>query len=111
MKAHRVSALAVQFPSLERMDTLTHRMILFSFPLLSLGMVLGALRARELWGHYWDWSPKETFALITWLVYAAFLVLRWAWAWRGRKSTYLSLAGFVLALTTYALVYCLRFHT
>ncbi len=110
MKARRVSPLAALLPSLEEMDAWVHRMILLAFPLLSVGMVLGAFRAHDLWGRYWDWSPKETLALITWLVYMAFLVARWAYSWRGRKSTYLSLAGFFLAVTTYALVYLIRFN-
>lgn len=109
MKTHQPMRLAAAWPSLEQLEVLVYRMIGLAFPLLTAAMIFGALRAHQLWGHYWDWNPKETFALITWVVYLAFLVMRQSFGWRGRKSTYLSLAGFVLALLTYSAVYWVKF--
>jgi len=109
LKQRQPMRLSVALPSLERLDQLVFWMISIAFPILSVSMILGALHAHQVWGHYWAWNPKETFALITWSIYLAFLVLRQVYGWRGRRSTYLSLVGFVLALVTYSAVYWVRF--
>ena len=72
-----------------------------AFPLLTLGVLLGARWAYDAWGRYWGWDAKETWALITWLIYAAYLHMRLVVGWRGRKTAYLSLAGFGVVLFTY----------
>ena len=95
---------ALRLPSLQSMDRFAHLMVLAAFPILSLGMLAGSLWAHETRGHYWGWTPKETFALITWLIYAAYFGMRSLSGWRGRKATYLSLAGYALALLTWILV-------
>jgi len=88
-------------PSLEGLDALIFKLIFTAVPLLTLGIGLGAIWAHRAWGRFWGWDPKETFALMTWLVYVAYLFIRWLRGWRGRKTTYLSLAGFGLVLFTY----------
>jgi ABC-type transport system involved in cytochrome c biogenesis permease subunit len=90
-------------PSLDVLEGFVHRAILWAFPLLSAGLLFGALWAKRAWGRYWGWDPKETFAFVTWLIYGGYLLVRHS-GWRGRKSVYLSLAGCVLVLFTWILV-------
>ena len=59
-----------------------------------MGVLLGAAWAYDAWGRYWGWDPKETWAFITWVVYAIYLHMRLVTGWRDRKTAYLSLAGF-----------------
>jgi cytochrome c-type biogenesis protein CcsB len=108
MKSRHLTNFAWNLPSLESMDAFIHRLIVWAFPMLSVGILLGAHWAYQAWGRFWAWDPKETFSLITWSVYLLFLVTRWAKGWRGRKSTYLSLVGFVLVLITFIAVSFMR---
>lgn len=98
LKSRRL-VLATRVPSLDVLEGFVHRMIAWAFPLLSVGIVLGAIWARRMWGRYWGWDPKETFAFVTWTLYGLYLVIRHS-GWRGRKSVYLSLTGFLLVLIT-----------
>ncbi|MBI4976774.1 MAG: cytochrome c biogenesis protein CcsA [Spirochaetes bacterium] len=79
----------------------TYRVILFGFPFLTAGIITGALWAERAWGRYWGWDPKETWALITWLVYAAYLHLRFMRGWKGRKLSIIAAAGFLVVIFTY----------
>jgi ABC-type transport system involved in cytochrome c biogenesis permease subunit len=100
MLKHRRAPLPwAVLPSLDQLEAFVHRMILWAFPLLTIGIVFGAFWARREWGRYWGWDPKETFAFVTWLVYGIYLLIRHS-GWRGRKSVYLSLGGFLLVLCT-----------
>lgn len=101
LKSKRPGHLAFRLPPLDDLDNLIFRIILFGWPALALGLVLGTQWANQVWGRYWGWDPKETWALITVLVYSAYLYLRLFAGWRGRKTAYLSLAGFALVLFTY----------
>ena len=86
---------------LKTMDGLTHRLILFGYPLLTLGVVTGSVWAELSWGRYWNWDPKETWAFATWLIYAAYLHLRYlSWA-RGRLLAFFAVFAFGLILFTY----------
>ncbi len=87
--------------TLEMLDELTYRLILLGFPLLALGIITGGLWANHAWGTYWSWDPKETWSLITWLVYAAYLHARMTKDWRGAKAAWFAIAGFVSVLVTY----------
>lgn len=87
--------------TLEMLDELTYRMILLGFPLLAFGIITGGLWANHAWGTYWSWDPKETWALITWLVYAAYLHARITKDWRGAKAAWFAVAGFASVLVTY----------
>ncbi len=95
------SLLAFRLPPLEDLDDLIYKVIRLAFPLLTLGVLLGARWAYDAWGRYWGWDPKETWALITWIVYAVYLHMRLISGWRGRKTAYMSLAGFGVVLFTY----------
>jgi cytochrome c-type biogenesis protein CcsB len=85
----------------EILDEIVYRSILIGYPLLSLGIITGAAWADYAWGSYWSWDPKETWSLITWLVYSAFLHARLARGWSGHRTAILSVAGFGAVLFTY----------
>jgi len=88
-------------PSTAILDEINYKSIVIGFPLLTLGIVTGAAWANYAWGSYWSWDPKETWSLITWFVYAAFLHARLTRDWRGKKAAILSIVGFVAVLFTY----------
>jgi cytochrome c-type biogenesis protein CcsB len=88
-------------PSPGRLDELNHQMILFGFLWLSVGIITGSVWANSAWGTYWSWDPKETWSLITWLVYAALLHARSLRGWSGRRVAKLSVLGFACVLFTY----------
>lgn len=79
---------------LDNIDNLSYRIISFGFPLLTIGIIAGAVWANEAWGAYWSWDPKETWALITWLVFASYLHARIVKGWEGKQSAILGTAGF-----------------
>lgn len=86
---------------IENIDNLSYRIIGLGFPLLTIGIIAGAVWANEAWGSYWSWDPKETWALITWLVFAAYLHSRLSKSWRGRKPAILASLGFVIIWICY----------
>ncbi len=86
---------------LDLLDEFTYRLIVFGFPFLTVGMTTGSVWADSAWGSYWNWDPKETCSLITWLVYAVYLHARLLKGWKGKKSAYLSLLGFLATLFTF----------
>jgi len=88
-------------PSTSILDEINYKSIIIGFPMLTLGIVTGAAWANYAWGSYWSWDPKETWSLITWFVYAAFLHARLTRDWRGRKAAILSIVGFTAVLFTY----------
>ncbi len=90
-----------KFSHLEKIDTLSYRSILVGFVLLTLGLVSGAVWANEAWGTWWSWDPKETWALISWLFYAAYLHMRISKGWQGRKPALLATSGFFIVLICY----------
>jgi ABC-type transport system involved in cytochrome c biogenesis permease subunit len=100
IKRHESLAVTSKLPSLESMERFIYRMILISFPLLTLGILIGGHWALQTRGRFWGWDPTETFSFVTWTIYALYLALRWAIGWRGRRSTYLALAGFGIILVT-----------
>jgi cytochrome c-type biogenesis protein CcsB len=101
IKSKKPTDMMFRLPPLDDLDNLIYRVISLAFPVLTLGVLLGARWAYDAWGRYWGWDAKETWAFITWLVYAAYLHMRLVVGWRGRKTAYLSLAGFFLVLFTY----------
>nr|YP_009732172.1 c-type cytochrome synthesis protein [Gracilaria spinulosa]QHS70692.1 c-type cytochrome synthesis protein [Gracilaria spinulosa] len=86
---------------LQSIDNLSYRIIGLGFPLLTIGIIAGAVWANEAWGSYWSWDPKETWALITWLVFAAYLHSRLNNAWKGEKPAILASIGFVVVWICY----------
>jgi cytochrome c-type biogenesis protein CcsB len=88
-------------PSLARLDVMQYRVIAVGLPLLSLGIITGAMWAKEAWGAYWQWDPKETAALASWIVYAMFMHLHTRPEWRGRTTAWISVIGFVSIIFCY----------
>jgi cytochrome c-type biogenesis protein CcsB len=86
---------------LESLDNLSYRTISFGFPLLTIGIIAGAVWANEAWGSYWSWDPKETWALITWLVFASYLHARITKSWQGRKPALIASLGFIVVWICY----------
>src|SRR4051812_45462711 len=83
VKSKHLSNLTLQLPSLDRLDTLISKLISAAVPFLTVGILLGAIWAQNTWGRFWGWDPKETWSLITWLVYVTYLIVRWIIGWRG----------------------------
>jgi cytochrome c-type biogenesis protein CcsB len=85
----------------DTLDNISYRIIGLGFPLLTIGIIAGGVWANEAWGSYWSWDPKETWALITWLVFAAYLHSRITKGWQGRKPAILAAVGFVVVWICY----------
>jgi cytochrome c-type biogenesis protein CcsB len=92
---------AKRLPTLETLDQLSYRLVAFVFPLWTFAIIAGAIWAEAAWGRYWGWDPKETWAFITWILYAAYLHARVTAGWKGRKAAWLCL----LAGSTYLFNY------
>ena len=86
---------------LETVDIWSYRIIGLGFPFLTIGIISGAVWANEAWGSYWSWDPKETWALITWLVFAIYLHSRLLKGWQGKKAAALGSAGFFVIWICY----------
>ena len=84
-------AWAINLPTLETLDNLSYRLIALVFPLWSFSVIAGAIWAEAAWGRYWGWDPKETWAFITWVAYAAYLHARVTAGWKGKKAAWLCL--------------------
>lgn len=85
----------------DTLDNISYRIIGLGFPLLTIGIIAGGVWANEAWGSYWSWDPKETWALITWLVFAAYLHSRITKGWQGRKPAILAATGFFMVWICY----------
>jgi cytochrome c-type biogenesis protein CcsB len=90
----RAAAVFRILPEPKVIDQLSYRMAVFAFPLWTFGIIAGAIWADEAWGRYWGWDPTETWAFITWVVYAGYLHARATAGWRGRRAAYIQLIGF-----------------
>ncbi|GAB94223.1 cytochrome c-type biogenesis protein CcsB [Kineosphaera limosa] len=88
-------------PSRQLLDEIGYRSAIVTYPLLTVMIILGAVWANVAWGRYWSWDPKETAALVTWLIYGAYLHARVARDWRGERAAWLLILGFVAILFTY----------
>lgn len=82
-------------------DKFTYKIIQFGFIALTLGLLIGGVWAKEAWGDYWGWDPKENWSLITWLIYLIYLHLRFVKGWRGKKAAYFAILGFLAVIMTY----------
>ena len=91
----------IEFSHSEELDTLSYRSILIGFVLLTLGLISGAVWANEAWGTWWSWDPKETWAFISWLFYAAYLHMRISRGWQGRRPALLATTGFFIVIVCY----------
>jgi cytochrome c-type biogenesis protein CcsB len=93
--------LAALLPSSASLDRTAYRTLAFAFPLWTFAVVAGAIWAENAWGRYWGWDPKETWAFITWVVYAGYLHARATAGWKGKRAAWIALAGFGCFLFNY----------
>ncbi len=101
LRAKNLGASFQRLPSLTRLDTLNHQTLVAGFLLMTLGLISGAVYAQIALGSYWRWDPKEVWALITWLMYAALLHARLVQGWRGRRGAWLSVLAFAALVFTF----------
>ncbi len=101
LKRKRLGPWFRRLPNLEVLDELNYRCLSIGFPLLTAGIITGAIWAQQAWGTYWSWDPKETWSLITWLLYAAVLHGRLTIGWRGRRAAIWAIVGFGAVLFTF----------
>lgn len=94
-------SLLSYFPEFNVLDELTYQMVMFGYLFLTIGIITGAVWANSAWGRYWGWDPKETWSLITWLVYSILLHARFMRRWQGTRIAVLSISGFLAVLFTY----------
>jgi cytochrome c-type biogenesis protein CcsB len=97
----RLATVWQRLPAGANLDKLAYRINALIFPLWTFTIVAGAIWAESAWGRYWEWDPKETWAFITWVAYAAYLHARATAGWKGRKAAYLALAAFACFLFNY----------
>jgi cytochrome c-type biogenesis protein CcsB len=98
----RLKNLLKQYmPAQDQLDDVTYRMIAVGWPLLTGGIITGAVWANSAWGTYWSWDPKETWSLITWFVYAIYLHSRYVRGWKGTQMAVISAVGFLAVIFTY----------
>jgi ABC-type transport system involved in cytochrome c biogenesis permease subunit len=88
-------------PPRDTLEEITYRSVIVGFPMLSAGILTGAVWASYAWGSYWTWDPKETWSLITWILYAIFLHARFARGWTGRRAALMAIIGFASVIFTY----------
>jgi cytochrome c-type biogenesis protein CcsB len=100
----RFSGLARIMPSPAVLDRTAYRAYAFAFPVWTFAVIAGAIWAEYAWGHYWQWDPKETWAFITWVIYAGYLHARATAGWRGRKAAYIAMLGFTSILFNFFIV-------
>ncbi len=101
LKSKRFTGIYQMLPSLDTLDKVNYTCLSIGFPLMTLGIISGAFWANTAWGTYWRWDPKETWALITWFLYAALLHGRLTIGWRGRKAAIFSIIAFMFLLFTF----------
>jgi cytochrome c-type biogenesis protein CcsB len=95
------TGILAMIPGTDVLDELTHQLVMFGFLFLTIGIITGAVWANQAWGRYWGWDPKETWSLITWLIYATLLHARLMRGWKGRRIAILSCVGFMAVMFTY----------
>ncbi len=97
----RREGLQKMLPAADVLDNVTYKIICIAFPLLTLMIAAGAYWANQAWGSYWSWDPKETWAAITWLVYAGYLHMRITRGWKGRRAAWFAILGFAVVIFTF----------
>ncbi len=93
--------LVKKIPSLQDLDIYNYKVIAVGFPLLTIGIILGAVWAATAWSRPWGFDPKETWSAITWVVYAIYLHIRFMRGWKGRRAALLAILGFACVMFTY----------
>ncbi len=103
IKRKSISGFSRLLPSLKELDNINHICLLWGFPLLTLGVLIGSIWARTVWGSHWQWDPKQIWTLAAWLLYAVLLHQRLALGWKGRRVALFSLLAFVILLVGFFL--------
>ncbi|MHB2026805.1 MAG: c-type cytochrome biogenesis protein CcsB [Elusimicrobiota bacterium] len=101
IKSRTPGQISYRLPSIEDLDNLNYRIIVWAFPVLTVGIIMGGIWAYSAWGRFWGWDPKETWAFITALVYAGYLHMRFVKGLRGKKAVYVSMLGFACVIFTF----------
>lgn len=101
LKAKRPLTTEQRAPSLEKLDRINYRLLIWGFVMLSLAMVTGAIWAEATWGHFWSWEPQETWSLVIWLMYAALLESRLTAGWQGRRIAALTIVVFTVLIGSF----------
>ncbi len=94
-------SFANRLPALHVLDRLSFHSVLFGLALLAFGIVSGSMWAKVVWGYWWEWDPKQTWALVAWLFYAGYVGMREGASWRGRKAALIAIAGVFLIVFTF----------
>jgi cytochrome c-type biogenesis protein CcsB len=92
------SGLVSRLPGAAALDRVAHRSAVFGFPIWTFAVIAGAIWAEAAWGRFWGWDPKETWAFIAWVVYAAYLHARTTAGWRGRPAAWVNTVGLVVMI-------------
>ena len=101
IKSRKPSELCYRLPSIEELDNLNYKIIVAAFPILTAGIIMGGVWAYEAWGRFWGWDAKETWSLVTALLYAGYLHMRLVRGLRGRKAVYVSMLAFASVIFTF----------
>lgn len=101
LKIKNLTASFQKLPSLMDADDLCYKMVTIGFTLLTVGIITGSFWAQSAWGSYWQWDPKETWSLITWLLYAIYLHTRLIGGWRGKRTNLVIIIGFICVVITF----------
>lgn len=96
-----IAGWAARVPASDKLQVMTNRIVAFTFPLWTFAVVAGAIWAENAWGRYWGWDPKETWAFITWVVFAAYLHARSTAGWRGDRASWIVIVGWVAFMINY----------
>jgi cytochrome c-type biogenesis protein CcsB len=100
LKSKKFGYFFSRFPSLDALDQLNNHCLTAGFVFLTLGIVTGSIWARQAWGTYWQWDPKETWSLITWFLYLVQLHQRFTVGWRGKRAAFMAIVGFAAVVFT-----------
>ena len=101
LKKKKLGPFYYRLPALDLLDYIEHKSLIIGFPCLTIAIITGSMWASKAWGTYWSWDPKETWSLITWLIYNAIIHSRIGLGWRGKKASYLAIIGFIFVLFTF----------
>ena len=101
IKRKNIQSFSTLYPSLETLDVVNYKCMSYGFPFLTIGIITGSIWAEYAWGSYWNWDPKEVWSLVTWIVYAILIHNRLTIGWRGRKTAYLMILGFISVAVTF----------
>ena len=100
IKSKHMGKFLENFPSLTALDRMNHLCLLIGFPLVTLGIALGFVLAKEIFGSAWVWGHKETWSMVTWVLYAVLIHGRLSSGWKGRKAAWGAILGFAIIIFT-----------